>query len=385
MNNSESIIYFGNDWNAENRTSSHHIAEQLSKRHPMIYVECPGMRAPTMSSGRDIKKIFSKLFKVFKGPLYIHDNLHIYTLFQLPFHGSYIAQKLNPILVRLQVLRLIKNKKFIDPILWFVIPHLGYLPSLLPQFYSVYYCTDKHSALPGVSITAIDDLDEKITKSANTVFVVSETLLEEKKLLNKNVHLSPHGVDFDHFSQAAGNNLAVPEDVNKITGTVIGFFGLIEAWIDISLFSALAKAYPEYSIVVIGHAAIDLSELKQYSNIILLGKKKFQELPYYAAIFDVGVLPYHLNQQVINSNPLKLREYLAIGCSIVSVKFPQAEKFSDYINIASSKEEFVKMVGLAVKQNSPQEKIKRQESVKKYTWEARALNAINIVMENKET
>ena len=32
------IVYFGNDWFAENRNSSHHIAQRLSERHPLLYV-----------------------------------------------------------------------------------------------------------------------------------------------------------------------------------------------------------------------------------------------------------------------------------------------------------------------------------------------------------
>ena len=41
------VVYFGNDWNAENRTSSHHIAIRLAQRMPVLYVDSPGMRAPT--------------------------------------------------------------------------------------------------------------------------------------------------------------------------------------------------------------------------------------------------------------------------------------------------------------------------------------------------
>ena len=41
------VVYFGNDWNAENRTSSHHIAIRLAQRMPVLYVVSPGMRAPT--------------------------------------------------------------------------------------------------------------------------------------------------------------------------------------------------------------------------------------------------------------------------------------------------------------------------------------------------
>jgi glycosyltransferase involved in cell wall biosynthesis len=380
--NSQSILYFGNDWSAENRTSSHHIAEQLSKNHRMIYVECPGLRAPSMS-GRDLRKIFSKLFKLIQGPKKVHDNLYVYSLFQLPFHGSGIVSKLNPIIVRLQMLRLIITKKFRDPLLWFVIPHLGYLPNLMPKSYSVYYCIDKYAALPGVNFDAISKLDNLLTKSAGTVFVASETLLGEKKQLNPNVFLSPHGVDYEHFSSAGSGNLPVPIDIREINSPIVGFFGLLEAWIDLSIFVAVAEAFPEISIVIIGHAAVDVSELEKFDNIYLLGKKNFKDLPTYAAKFDVGILPYHLTEQVINSNPLKLREYLAIGCPVVSVKFPQAEKFADYINIASTKDEFVEMVGIAVKDGKEKGKEGRQNSVKKYTWESRAKNALKQVLEHK--
>ena len=43
------IVYFGNDWFAENRTSSHHIARLLGQRFPVLYVETPGLRAPSAS------------------------------------------------------------------------------------------------------------------------------------------------------------------------------------------------------------------------------------------------------------------------------------------------------------------------------------------------
>lgn len=54
------VVYFGNDWNAENRTSSHHGATRLAQRMPVLYVDSPGMRAPN-ASGRDLKKAWRKL------------------------------------------------------------------------------------------------------------------------------------------------------------------------------------------------------------------------------------------------------------------------------------------------------------------------------------
>ena len=46
------IVYFANDWASENRTSSHHIAERLSRWQPLLYVESPGMRTPQARRAR---------------------------------------------------------------------------------------------------------------------------------------------------------------------------------------------------------------------------------------------------------------------------------------------------------------------------------------------
>jgi hypothetical protein len=51
------IIYFGNDWFAENRTSSHHVAERLARRARVLYVDSPGLRAPKVKD-RDQRKVW---------------------------------------------------------------------------------------------------------------------------------------------------------------------------------------------------------------------------------------------------------------------------------------------------------------------------------------
>ena len=65
--NDITILYFGNDWAAENRTSSHHVARWLAKRYRVIYVESPGLRAPK-GTGRDLKKLASKVGLFLQGP-----------------------------------------------------------------------------------------------------------------------------------------------------------------------------------------------------------------------------------------------------------------------------------------------------------------------------
>ncbi|MCK4775737.1 MAG: glycosyltransferase family 1 protein, partial [Candidatus Krumholzibacteria bacterium] len=63
----EDIIYVSNAWPGDNKTSAHHIAEELAKNNRLLYVEASGQRAPR-ASARDYKKIVQKLRKAWNRP-----------------------------------------------------------------------------------------------------------------------------------------------------------------------------------------------------------------------------------------------------------------------------------------------------------------------------
>src|SRR6266404_5057432 len=88
------IVYFGNDWFAENRTSSHHIAKRLAERFPLLYVESPGLRAPKATS-RDVKKLWTKLRNAFLLPTSIAGRMWHTTLPQIPFRNVPLVSALN--------------------------------------------------------------------------------------------------------------------------------------------------------------------------------------------------------------------------------------------------------------------------------------------------
>jgi glycosyltransferase involved in cell wall biosynthesis len=106
-------------------------------------------------------------------------------------------------------------------------------------------------------------------------------------------------------------------------GKVIGFFGLLSEWIDQDLLVRLARKVPAVHIVLIGKADVEVSKLKAETNIVILGAKQFSELPQYAAHFDVGIIPFVINDLTRAVNPIKLREMLAAGCPVVSTALPE--------------------------------------------------------------
>src|SRR4051812_6926851 len=93
------ILYFGNDWFAENRTSSHHIARWLAQGYRVYYIECPGLRAPK-TTGRDLKKIWTKLTRFLAGSRPVGDNIEVRTLLQVPLHRFAAVRWFNRALAR---------------------------------------------------------------------------------------------------------------------------------------------------------------------------------------------------------------------------------------------------------------------------------------------
>jgi hypothetical protein len=84
----------------------------------------------------------------------------------------------------------------------------------------------------------------------------------------------------------------------------------------------------------------------------------------------------------MNSNPIKLREYLAMGKPIVSVSVPEIDKFSDHVAIARTHQEYLAKVDEAVAQGLSAERVKRQtEKASTMTWDANLRKVIAVVEE----
>jgi glycosyltransferase involved in cell wall biosynthesis len=375
------ILYFGNDWAAENRTSSHHVARWLAKRYRVIYVESPGLRAPK-GTGRDLKKLLSKVGLALRGPRATPEGLQVQTLLQIPLHGSELVRRANRELLLLTLKLLMRMQGVKRPLTWFVVPHLASVVGELGERMSVYYCIDDYAALPDVDVTAVRHMDDTLTRKADLVFVASGTLLDGKRTLNANTHVSAHGVDYDHFVKAQDPTLEVPADAASLPGPIIGFFGLIERWIELSLIRYLAEQRPSWTFLMIGRIAVPESEVPRLPNIHYLGRRPYETLPAYGKAFTAAIIPYHLTQQVINSNPIKLREYLAMGKPIVSVSTPEIDKFREYVAIGRTREEYLAHLDRAVAQGLTAEQRERQTALAAtMTWDANLKKVMSLVEE----
>ena len=381
------ILYFGNDWFAENRTSSHHVAERLGKQHPLLYIETPGVRAP-QATGRDFKKLFRKLKQAVELPQQIGPHMWVMTMPQIPFRGIPGVPVLNRYFSRFLVKRAARHLGFQHPVYWFVVPHASVALDENSKNFVVYYCIDDYAAFPGVDADSMQRLDDNLTRRANQLFVAAEKLLPTKQALNQTAVLSPHGVDVDLFGQAQSPETEIPQEIRDINHPVIGYFGSISNWTDLELITFIADAKPDWTILLIGHASIDVSELRSRKNIRLVSPQPYRTLPGWAKAFDATIIPYRLTRQVLHANPLKLREYLATGKPVISTWTPEVEKFGDVVRIAKDHAEFLELIEKSLEEDNEQARAARIASVQGSSWDSRVqsvLAQVNKQMGHGET
>ena len=373
------IIYFGNDWFAENRTSSHHIARLLTEQYPLLYVESPGLRAPTMGA-RDIKKLFRKLKASLASPREIGERMWHVTVPQIPFRRFKLFSWVNACFARFIVkraMRVLRSRRLVS---WFVVPHPHALAGLLQEHLTVYYCVDDYASHPGMDVQAVRMMDEDLTRKADLIFAVSQPLVESKRSLNPNTIYSPHGVDAALFARATDPSTIVPDLARGLRHPIIGYYGVIGAWIDVPLLVFLAKSRPQWTFLLIGLISTDVSELRQCPNVTFVGPQPHPTLPNWAKAFDVAIVPMLHNRQVMNANPLKLREYLAAGKPVITVSTPATEVYADGVYLADTHLEFLNGIEHELATDSLERQAKRQALVASSTWEQRVREVNRVVV-----
>jgi glycosyltransferase involved in cell wall biosynthesis len=338
------------------------------------------MRAPS-ASGRDVRRLFRKLAQALRKPEPIAPNLWHCTIPQIPFRRVRAVVALNRWFGRWAVRRAIAAVGFGRRISWFVVPHPGFLAGDLGEELVVYYCIDDYAAHPGVDAEAIAAADAALTSRADQVFVAPPALLETKRAQNRETAFSPHGVDFDLFARASDERTPQAAQTAALRRPVIGFFGLVADWIDVGLLAHIARERPEWTMLLIGHVSTDVAELEELPNVVLAGAQPYETLPSWAKAFDVAVIPYKLNRQVRNANPLKLREYLATGKPVISVPTPEVERFASHVRIAATREAFLAEVEGALRGDSAERRAARMSAVRPLSWDARVAEVLTTVCE----
>jgi len=211
------------------------------------------------------------------------------------------------------------------------------------------------------------ELEKEMLAKISSCFAVSELLVDSKKTKSGRNYYLPQGVLIEHFTKSKEK---IPLELRSLKKPVVGFFGLISEWIDLELIVFSAKKLPDFTFLIIGKPSVNTSIFNQAPNIKFIGEISFNELPNFASVFDVGIIPFKINELTIACNPLKLLEYLSLGIPVVSVNLPEVNKFKSCVDIANNYEDFVSQIKMAVQKDTEQKRKERLSVAEKYSWES---------------
>jgi UDP-galactopyranose mutase len=231
-----------------------------------------------------------------------------------------------------------------NPIAWFYTPMaLEFLPTEFSPRVVVYDCMDELSMFLGAP-PKLRALEERLVGAADLVFTGGVSLFEAKRHLHSRMYPFPSGVDVAHFMQA--RNLPADFDEHRrISRPRLGYAGVIDERIDLALLDEVARRQPKWQFIMIGPTAkIGEHTLPRRANLHWLGMKSYSDLPKYFAGWNIGIMPFALNDSTRFISPTKTPEYLAAGLRVIST--PIRDVVRPYgelglVQIVASPEEFV--------------------------------------------
>lgn len=349
------------------------LMRRYAKLGNTLYINSIMMQKPNLTNGKKfIKKLIRKAKSIFRGLKKVDTDFWVYSPISLPVQHINWAKPLNETLLLFQIWQVIRKIGMHDPIIWVVCPTACDIAMKIRKSKMVYLRTDIYELFPNVDSKKIRNYDQKLKANADLTIFVSNKLFHEESNQCKKAFYLDHGVDYDMFA-SAHKIPDQPSDMADIPRPIIGFYGgFAEHTTDISLLKKVADLLPNKSFVFVGQLSQECAGLKAKKNVWMLGQRPYEQIPHYGKCFDVAIMPWNQNRWIQACNPIKLKEYLALGKPIVSTPFNELNNYLDVIYVAKTPEEFADCVRKALESDNVQQIAARKKKVEKASWDSKA-------------
>jgi glycosyltransferase involved in cell wall biosynthesis len=237
----------------------------------------------------------------------------------------------------------------------------------------VYDCYDEnvhfHSA-GSRAAAMVEQTEDRVTRQADLVLASTPQLQERLAARHRRVVLVPNAADAEHFSPK--QDQPEPAELQGIAGPILGFVGVIQSWVDIDLIARVAQLLEGWTIVLVGPIERDVAALQALANVRLLGRKPYDALPAFVRRFDVGMIPFALNELTRAVDPVKFYEYCAAGKPVVSTPLPSMRGRSNVVYLAASAGEMATQVRRALAEDNRERRAFRLDIAARNSWASRA-------------
>lgn len=244
----------------------------------------------------------------------------------------------------------------------------------------IYDCMDDYTSLsPSLLYSRLCGKYESLIIKSGAIILASSLRLKNKieKICGNSasVFLCRNGVS---IYESENYDIDAPKKCDKY---ILAYFGTVSEWFDFDLLKEASETVKNVEYRIIGPAdnRSDDDTFKYFAPV------KHDEL--YNAIADCSclIMPFKINDIVLSVDPVKLYEYIKFGKCIISVYYPEIERFSDFIYFYNDKQEYIDLLNFLVETGFPPKysAAQRKAFLSENTWDERCNTIKDIIRENE--
>lgn len=367
------ICIGGSDWWYHNRGHfDFQVMRRVARKIPVLYVNSLGVRMPDAKNGsRFAGKIARKMQSLARGVVRVENQFWVFSPLSVP--GA-VGQKISGFALAPQIRLAARRASISKPLLWMHCPAgAGLLDSFDPAGI-VMQRTDRFEAFPEGDPVLLGQQVAAIKRAADLVIYCAPHLMEEERSQVRRQLLVTHGVDVAAFVaeglKRASRSSGGPADVAVLPRPRVGFIGGIDAHtFDPALFLAVASRLSDVQFVMIGSCSLPEGWCT-LPNVRFLGRKPYELVARYMAAMDVLIMPWNRSDWIKACNPIKMKEYLAVGRPVVTTDFPALDGWRDLVRVADGAEAFASQIRAAL--DEPFDAAPARARVTGESWDAKA-------------
>lgn len=159
-----------------------------------------------------------------------------------------------------------------------------------------------------------------LMNEADVVIASSPVLAERHRFERSDLILVENGVDLGRFHPEGPIASELPQ------GTIVGYHGALAPWFDFELLTGVAGLRPDLSFVLVGPVDPEVesqaAKLGDLPNVSLIPAQGSDRIAEFVRGFNVGMLPFVVNEMTEAVTPLKMYEYLACAVPMVATPLP---------------------------------------------------------------
>lgn len=225
----------------------------------------------------------------------------------------------------------------------------------------IYDCMDNYVAMSNdVYLTETQRQEEKLKDRADLILVSSLKLGELVNRAEKTV-LVRNG-----FKEGYAFPIAQEEKKNSYK---IGYFGTVAEWFNFELLENNLESGSNVEYHIIGPGG----DKEAHPKMIFEGSVEHAKLYDYVKDYDALIMPFEVIELILAVDPVKLYEYISFGKCVISVYYPEIERFEPYVYFYRNQEEYDALIKDLEAKGFPPKYTEEQKNafLKENSWEYR--------------